>query len=87
MRRPDLVADIGWCALVAALAALDSWREDEDIREGRTHSDGTTFSAFNRRVVETVPGGRVLFPLALDALHRWYLGHILGHLDSRPARW
>lgn len=83
--------DAFWCAVVIGLAALDAWREREDIRAGRTHSDGTTFSSFNRRIVEWlrkhVPGGRFLFPLGLDVLRDWYVAHIDAHLDNQRARW
>lgn len=79
--------DWTWLGIVAALAVLDARREQDDIRAGRTHSTGTTFSATNRRLVEHVPGGRYLFRIGLDVFHDWYAGHIDDHLDARRARW
>lgn len=75
-----------WFGLVVpVLGAFDFWRETEDIKAGRTHTDGTTFSACVRWLVERIPGGRWALAASLGVLFGWFYTHVSDHLDNLPA--
>ncbi len=88
MKRPSpqTVANVGWAAIAVGLVYLDTVCEERDIRAGRSHLTGTTFSATNRRLVARIPKGPLLFRIGLDAglvvFKDWYSPHILDHLDA-----
>jgi hypothetical protein len=73
--------------LVTGFTTLDLSRERDDIRNGRTHSGGTTLSATIRWSIEhTRPYGSPVFVATCVGLTGWMVPHILKHLDNSPAR-
>lgn len=76
-----------WFGIIGGLGILDAWREREDIKAGRNHSNGTTLSASVRWAVETIPFGRIVFPFLCWLIPHWFEEHIEMHLDQKLADW